>query len=350
MSHEKISSWYGLTAKEAEAAVKSAGIPAYRSRQLMEWIYQKNITAWEQAKNISADLRERLSAIAPLTALEADEVFQSGDGESAKFLFRTHDNHLLETVLISQQDRETVCVSSQLGCKVGCIFCASGKGAFARDLTAGEVVEQVARVSRHTGKKITNIVFMGMGEPLDNFEVTMKALEILQAEWGFAMGARRITVSSSGITPKIVEFVKRQEGRVRLSISLHSSQQENRTRLVPINKKYVLDELIESLEYLTRTLKREITFEYTLIENENDSKEEAEGVAAIAQRLNAKVNIIPYNPIREMDFKRPSNGRINFFADILKAADVRVIVRQTAGGDISAACGQLRLDRESASA
>lgn len=338
--------WYGMTADEAAERVKGLGIPAFRAKQLMEWIYSKHITAWDEAKNLPQDIRAKLAESAPLTALQVDEIHRSSDGESTKFLFRTHDNHLLETVLISQRERETVCVSSQLGCKIGCIFCASGKGAFLRNLSAGEVVEQVARVSRETGRKITNIVFMGMGEPLDNFDVTMKALQILQAEWGFGMSARRITVSSSGITPKIVEFVKSQEGRVRLSISLHSSQEANRTYLVPINKKYSLAELVDTLEYLNRTLKRDITFEYTLIDGINDSKEEAEGVAAIAERLSAKVNIIPYNPIREMDFKRPSGNRISFFAEILRKRGLRVIIRQTAGGDIAAACGQLRLDRE----
>lgn len=193
--------------------------------------------------------------------------------------------------------------------------------------------------------KITNIVFMGMGEPLDNYEATMRAVEILTAEWGFGLGGRRITVSTSGLTPRIEQFVRDSRGRVRLSISLHSSSQETRSRLVPINKKYRLDELIQTLEKIHRTLKREITFEYTLIDGVNDSIQEARGVARIASRLGAKVNIIPYNPIREMDYKTPSRERVESFRKLLEEKHVRVIVRQTAGRDIDAACGQLRLDR-----
>ncbi len=206
-------------------------------------------------------------------------------------------------------------------------------------------MEQSARIEKKAGE-ITNIVFMGMGEPLDNFEATMKALKILQAEWGFGIGARRITVSTSGITPKIVEFVKRSEGRVRLSISLHSSQEAKRNELVPINKKYNLAELVKTLNHLHEKLKREITFEYTLIDGVNDSREEAMGVARIARPLGAKVNLIPYNPIADMEFKTPAKTKIEAFRDLLLKNGIRVTVRQTAGRDINAACGQLRRLRE----
>lgn len=213
-------------------------------------------------------------------------------------------------------------------------------------MTAGEIVEQVARIERQIGRKVSNVVFMGMGEPLDNFEATMKALKILQAPWGFGLGARRITVSTSGITPRIAEFVKRSEGRVRLSVSLHSSSEAKRTELVPVNKKYHLAELIRTLNEIHNKLKREITFEYTLISGVNDSREEAEGVARIAKPLKAKVNLIPYNPIQEMDFRTPSPAQVEAFRKILEKSAVRVTVRQTAGRDIDAACGQLRLIRE----
>jgi len=342
-------SLYGLDLEEAEILAARLGVPVFRSRQLLEWVYGKQIRTLEEAKNLPKEMRERLSAEVPVTSLAIHESRRSSNGESTKFLFKTRDERLLETVLISQRGRQTVCVSTQLGCKVGCIFCASGKGKFGRNLTAGEIVEQVALVSRETGQKVTNIVFMGMGEPLDNFDATMKALRILQAPWGFAMGARRITVSTSGITPKIVSFVEKNEGRVRLSVSLHSSNETTRTHLVPINKKYTLKELVETLGELNRDLKRDITFEFTLIAGINDSREEAEGVARIARPLNAKVNIIPYNPIQEMDFKTPAPEKIDAFREILESRGVRVIVRQTAGRDINAACGQLRLDREAAS-
>jgi len=213
---------YGLDLDEAKQLVGSAGFPAYRAAQLVEWLYQKHITSLEEAKNLPRTLRDKLSQY-ELHTLNFAEDRDSFDHESVKFLFKTRDEHLLESVLISQKDRRTVCVSTQLGCKIGCIFCASGKGKFGRNLTAGEIIEQVVWIEKKIGQSVTNVVFMGMGEPLDNFEATMKALKILQAPWGFGLGARRITVSTSGITPKIVEFVKASDGRVRLSVSLHSS-------------------------------------------------------------------------------------------------------------------------------
>jgi len=332
--------------EEAETLMREMGHPVYRGHQLLEWIYHRGIAKLDEAKNLPQALREKLEESYSVRALELDQMNRSSNGESTKFLYKTRDGRFLETVLISQNGRETVCLSTQLGCKMGCVFCASGKAKFGRNLLAGEIVEQVVHVQKNTGKRVSNIVFMGMGEPLDNFDATMQALKILQASWGFELGARRITVSTSGITPKIIEFVKHQEGRVRLSVSLHSSNEKTRTELVPINKRYSLKELIDTLTEVNKTLKREITFEFTLIAGINDSREEALGVAKIANPLNAKVNIIPYNPISEMDFKTPSQENIETFVKILEDHGIYVTVRQTAGRDINAACGQLRLDRE----
>ena len=196
-----------------------------------------------------------------------------------------------------------------------------------------------------TGKKITNVVFMGMGEPLDNFDATLKAVRILIEPWGFAFGARRVTVSTSGITPKILEFVKAVDGRVRLSVSLHSSIDEVRSSLVPINRRYPLKGLVSALRKINQDLKREITFEYTLIAGINDSEEEAEGVSMIAKPLRAKINVIPYNPIAEFPHKAPTPEATERFCAQLEKRGLRVTLRQTAGRDIDAACGQLRLDR-----
>lgn len=354
---------YGLERDEIQGLIQEKKYPAYRASQLLDWVYKKHISSWDEAKNLPQDLCSQLSDSWELASLVLAETRAAADGESKKFLFKTRDGRFLESVLIVSPPhpslspnkgerikvrgkRLTVCVSTQLGCKVGCVFCASGKGKFGRNLTAGEILEQVAWIEKETGGKVTNVVFMGMGEPLDNFEATMKALKILQAPWGFGLGARRITVSTSGITPKITEFVKRSEGRVRLSVSLHSSSEAKRTELVPLNKKYNLKELTETLNNIHRKLKREITFEYTLISGVNDSLGEAEGVARIAKPLKAKVNLIPYNPIQEMDFKTPSLQQVEAFRKILERFAVRVTVRQTAGRDIHAACGQLRLIRE----
>lgn len=336
---------YGLDLKEATEILTGLGEPAYRARQLLEWLYHRHIDSWETISNLPPPLLEKLKKKFLLKNLTLKEAVKSPEGESTKFLFETPDHHLLESVLITQQGRETVCVSTQLGCKMKCVFCASGRS-FARSLTAGEIVEQVAWIARQTAQGVSNVVFMGMGEPLDNFEATMKALRILQADWGFGLGARRITVSTVGITPKIEEFVKAMGGRVRLSVSLHSSHEEKRNELVPVNRRYSLENLVKTLSAIHQRLKREITFEYTLLAGVNDTLEEARGVVRMAKPLGAKVNLIPYNPIRDADFKRPSRDRIENFRDILQKAGVRVTVRQTAGRDIDAACGQLRLDRK----
>ena len=351
---------YGSTPDEIETFIVAQGLPKYRAAQLLDWIYQKNVLAWDEIKNLPKETLQKISEKINLTALEPVEEKKAMVGGSTKFLFKTSDGHFLESVLISQRNasdfqegeeavtpgrRETVCVSTQLGCKIQCAFCASGQGKFTRNLMAGEIVEQVARISRMTGKKITNVVFMGMGEPLDNYEATLKAVRILIEPWGFAFGARRVTVSTSGITPKILEFVKAVDGRVRLSISLHSSIDEVRSRLVPINRRYPLKELASALRRINQNLKREITFEYTLIAGVNDSEEEAEGVSMIAKPLRAKINVIPYNPIAEFPYKAPTPEAAERFCDQLERRGLRVTLRQTAGRDIDAACGQLRLDR-----
>ncbi len=337
---------YGLELAEAEKIFGFLAEPSYRARQLLEWLYRKKVERWEEISNLPKLLLEKLKSEFSLGALRFKEAVPSLHGQSTKFLFETGDGHLLESVLISQQGRETVCVSTQLGCKMKCVFCASGKS-YSRNLTAGEIVEQVAQIEKSRKKRVTNVVFMGMGEPLDNFEMTMKALRILQADWGFDLGARRITVSTVGITPKIETFVRQMEGRVRLSVSLHSSSDKLRNEIVPINRRYSLVALKKTLGQIHKKLKREITFEYTLLEGVNDTPEEARGVAALAKPLGAKINLIPYNPIKEASFKRPPQKRIEAFREILSKAGLRVTVRQTAGRDINAACGQLRLDRES---
>ncbi len=334
-----------LTLEEAGRFFDHKGISRYRARQVLEWLYKKHARALGEMRNLPKDLLTWLKENTELNALELVNKSDSSKGDSTKFLTRTKDGHFCETVLISQSGRDTVCVSTQLGCRIRCVFCASGKGRFGRNLTAGEIVEQISVVSHEIKRPVTNVVFMGMGEPLDNYDEVMKALNMMQADWGLDLGGRRITVSTSGITPKIRSFVMDTGGRIRLSVSLHSADDETRSFLVPINKKYNLPELLGTLEAIHRELKREITFEYTLIQGVNDSAEEAKNVGKIAARLNAKVNLIPYNPIREMDFKSPSPENVEEFKKKLEKKGVRVTVRQTAGRDIDAACGQLRLDR-----
>jgi len=338
-------SLYGLTQKEIETLIVSLGFPKFRAAQVLGWLYKKYVLSWDEMKNLPKDLLERLASEYSLTGLQQAETgMLPGEGTS-KFIFSTQDGHFLESVLISYGKRETVCVSTQLGCAVRCPFCASGKTGLLRSLTAGEIIEQIVFIARKKGQPITNVVFMGMGEPLDNFEEVMKALEILTASWGFEMGGRKITVSTSGVPQKIYEFVKRTEGRIRLSVSLHSPDDETRSKLIPYNRKYPLKELLAMLGKIHSDLKRDITFEYTLIDGVNDSEGDARAVAKIAKPLQAKINLIPYNPIREVTWTTPSEERMNHFRETLEKSGVRSTFRKTAGQDVEAACGQLRLDR-----
>jgi len=337
----------GLSLQELQKKIEEVQLPKFRAGQLMNWVYEKCAARWDEITNLSEADKTKIAGHLNLNPLEPAEEYALEGKESVKILFKTEDGYLLESVLISQSDRDTVCVSTQLGCKIGCTFCASGKGKFVRNLTAGEILAQILWIQKLIGKKITNVVYMGMGEPLDNFDETMKSLDLLTAAEGLHLGARRITVSTSGVVPEILEFVERADGRIRLSISLHATTDKLRSELVPVNKKYGIQELIETLSEVNQRLKRSITFEYTLISGVNDSDEEAARLAKISNRLLAKVNLIPYNPIREMDYRSPSEESIVRFRKTLERAGVRVTLRQTAGREIDAACGQLRLDRSS---
>ncbi|MFZ5802497.1 MAG: 23S rRNA (adenine(2503)-C(2))-methyltransferase RlmN [Candidatus Omnitrophota bacterium] len=339
-------SLYNFDDEELKQRMLAEKMPAFRARQVLDWIYQKRVEDFGAMKNLPKEQQELLAEKYSIATLERVERLTSSNGESLKYLFRAADGQLLESVLILQKDRATVCVSTQIGCKIGCAFCASGKGKFVRDLSPGEIVEQVLAIERAESRRATNIVFMGMGEPLDNFEATMKALKIFQAPWGLAMGSRRITVSTSGITPKIVEFVERNEGRVRLSVSLHATRDELRTRLVPVNKRYPLDQLLRTLHDIRGRLKRDITFEYTLIHGVNDSKADAEELVRIAKGLGTNINLIPCNPIEGETYGPPDEAAIAAFRKVLYERGVRSLLRQTAGRDITAACGQLRLRRK----
>lgn len=338
-----------LSLEEIEARFSALGQPAYRARQVAQWLYQKRVKSFPEMTDLPAALREQLAREFAFDDLQPVRKIGSND-TTQKFLFRLSDGSLIESVLIpaspalygEKSDRRTICVSTQVGCAYGCKFCASGLEGFSRNLHAGEIVEQILKVEEIGGEKINNIVFMGMGEPLANFANLMRAITIINAPWGIGLGARHITVSTSGLAPRIREFAD-QPLQVRLAISLHGATDEVRQQIMPVNRKYNLATLLEACAYWQQHKKQRLTFEYILIEGVNDTPEQALALAGHARRLEAKVNLIPYNKVEGLPWERPSIKRQDAFLDILKHHKVAATIRREKGHDIDAACGQLRL-------
>jgi 23S rRNA (adenine2503-C2)-methyltransferase len=337
-----------LTLDELAARLEALGQPAYRARQVMEWIYGKRARGFEQMTNLPVPLRAQLAAEFAFDDLQPVRSLGSAD-TTRKYLFKLADGALIESVLIpaspalygEASDRRTICISTQVGCAYGCKFCASGLDGWSRNLTAGEIVEQVVRVEELSGEKIHNIVFMGMGEPLANFKKLMRAIEIINAPWGVGLGARHITISTSGLAPQIRELAE-QPLQVRLAISLHGATDSVREKIMPVNRKYPLAELLDACAYYIERKKQRLSFEYILIENVNDRPEDAAALVRIARRLKAKVNCIPYNTVEGLAWQRPSKSRQDAFMAVLEAARIPATIRREKGHDIAAACGQLR--------
>jgi 23S rRNA (adenine2503-C2)-methyltransferase len=302
--------------------------------------------------NIPASLRGALVTEAPISLLEPVRSIGTGDGETIKTLYRTGDDQVLETVLMLYPNRATVCVSCQVGCAVGCAFCATGLMGLARNLGAGEMVAQVvgaAREARLRGRELTNIVMMGMGEPLQNYAETMKFINIVHDPAGLDIGARRITVSTSGIVPKI-DALAAEPLQLNLAVSLHAPGDELRSRLVPINRRYPVATLMEAVDrYIART-RRRVSFEYALMRGINDSEQTALDLAHLLRGRLCHVNIIPLNPVDVLPYERPDPAGIEQFAVILRTAGIPTTVRYSRGLDIDAACGQLRAKELGASA
>lgn len=338
-----------LTREEMATELKKLGEPAFRANQLCTWIYQKRVSDFANMSDMPAALRERLAGQFRLRPLTKARETGSKD-TTRKFLFQLEDGQMVETVLIpaspalygERSDRRTICISSQVGCAYGCKFCASGIDGWKRNLTAGEIVAQFLAVEEISGEKINNIVFMGMGEPFANYDNLMRAINILNAPWGIGLGARHMTVSTSGLAPRIREFAD-QPLQIRLAISLHGATDEVRGRIMPVNRKYPIAELLDACEHYTTRKKQHLTFEYILIRDVNDTEEQAQALARHALRLNAKVNLIPYNTVMGLEWVRPEVPAQERFLRILLAKDVQATLRREKGHDIAAACGQLRL-------
>jgi 23S rRNA (adenine2503-C2)-methyltransferase len=335
---------YDLSLHELETQVLELGFPAYRARQLWGWAYRQYVADYSEMANIPATLRDAISGRAPLSLLETVRAVATDDGETIKTLYRTGDDQVLETVLMLYPNRATVCVSCQVGCAVGCAFCATGLMGLSRNLGAGEMVAQVvgaAREARQRGRELTNIVMMGMGEPLQNYVEMMKFINIVHDPYGLDIGARRITVSTSGIVPKI-DALAEEPLQLNLAISLHAPDDELRSRLVPINRRYPIATLMAAVDrYIVRTGRR-VSFEYALMRGVNDADPTAHELAALLGGRLCHVNIIPLNPVELLPYERPNPAGIERFAGILRAAGIATSVRYSRGLDIDAACGQLR--------
>jgi 23S rRNA (adenine2503-C2)-methyltransferase len=323
--------------------------PAYRATQVADWLYKKRVTTIDGMTDLPRALREKLSREFTLGQFETVRVLGSKD-TTRKFLFRLSDGSLIESVLIpaspalygERSDRRTICISTQVGCAYGCKFCASGLDGFSRNLTPDEIVDQIIAVERGSGEKIDNIVFMGMGEPLANLDNLMRAIRIINAPWGLGIGARRITVSTSGLAPQIRKLAD-DPMQIRLAVSLHGASDEVRSQIMPVNRRYNLDTLLAACDYYIARKKQRLTFEYILIAGINDMNEQAHLLARHARRLSAKVNLIPYNTVEGLEWSRPSRNRQEKFLSILREHGVAATLRQEKGHDIAAACGQLRL-------
>ncbi len=342
----------GMMPREVEALIKEMGEPGFRAKQVVEWTFVRRVANIEAMTNLPKALRERLKERLVTRSMTIATVSGSAD-TTRKFLLKLNDGRYVETVLIpanpalygGKSDRRTLCVSSQVGCAYDCKFCASGLAGFTRNLTAGEIVEQIVQVEAHTGERVDNLVFMGMGEPLANFSNLIKAIEILNAEWGIGIGARHMTVSTSGLAPQIQKLADFPL-QIRLAISLHGATDPVRNEIMPVNRKYPLAELFEALEAWNAKRKQFLTFEFILIEDVNDSLDQARMLAKRARSVNAKVNLIPYNTVDGLPWKRPSEQRQDAFLEVLTSAGVTATLRREKGHDIAAACGQLRLKQE----
>ena len=340
-----------LTQSDLGALLEAWNEPAYRGKQILDWLYRHRVTDVAAMTNLPASLREKLAAH-PITRMTQVKVQGSAD-TTRKFLFRLHDGRLVESVLIpaspalygESSDRRTLCVSTQVGCAMDCKFCASGLAGLTRNLGADEIVGQILAAELAAGERVNNLVFMGMGEPLANLKNLLQALLILNAPWGLNIGARHITLSTSGIAPAIHKLAAFPL-QIRLAISLHGATDEVRERIMPVNKKWPLSELFDALRAWKTQKKQKLTFEYILIHGVNDDLQQARILAKHARALDAKVNLIPYNTVDGLEWKRPPLRHCETFRAILSEVGVPATLRLEKGHDIDAACGQLRLKEE----
>lgn len=331
-----------LTLEEFSAYLKELKFPSYHAKQIFSWIYQRGIEDFSLMTNLSLDLRKKLEEDFYFSKLSLKNKLISDDS-TGKYLFELEDTNLIESVMIPHKDRITACLSTQVGCKFSCEFCASGTLGFVRNLSQSEILNQIISIETDIKDDISNIVFMGMGEPLDNYDTLLNSIRIINAEYGFNIGQRKITISTVGLINGIKKLS--QEGlQVELSISLHSANDQKRSQIVPLNRKYPLNKLLPCLKEFTKLTKRKITFEYVILGSFNTTIEDAQDLVSFAKGVHCKVNLIPFNYVEGSNFFPPKKLEILFFKDYLTKHNIDVTIRQSRGQDINAACGQLRLN------
>ncbi len=332
-----------LTYEELENFILSIGEKKFRAKQVYTWLY-RGIESFDEMTDISKDLRQKLSEISYISCPKIEERYVSKLDGTKKYLLKLNDGNVIESVVMYYKHGITICISCQVGCRMGCKFCASTIGGKVRDLSAGEIIDQVLFIQKDIGERISNIVMMGIGEPFDNFENVIKFLKNVNCENGLNIGYRHISVSTCGIVPKIYEFAQ-YNMPVTLSISLHAPDNETRSKIMPVNNAYNVEELISACaSYIDKTHRR-ISFEYAVINNVNDDEKSAEKLAKKLKGLLCHINLIPVNNVEENEFKKPSKEKLANFVKVIEKYNIPVTIRRELGSDISASCGQLRRNR-----
>lgn len=330
-----------LTIQKLNNILSDAGLPKFRANQIFNWLHKSGCTSFDDMTNISKPLREKLASDFYISSCEIEEKYVSKLDGTVKYLFRLCDGEYVESVIMKYKYGYTICVSSQVGCKMGCTFCASTLAGFKRNLTAGEIESQLHTAQKDLGIRISNIVMMGIGEPLDNFENVIDFLDIVNSPEGLNISMRNITISTCGIVPKIYDLMER-DLQLTLTISLHAPNDEIRSRTMPINRRYPVEELIAACKKYAQKTNRRVSFEYTLIKDVNDSKADALELSRLLKGMLCHVNLIPVNNVEECANIQSSRENIEMFADILKKNGINATIRRTLGSDINASCGQLR--------
>ena len=334
-----------MTKSELSAFITGLSFQRFRADQLFDWLNKKHAKSYDEMTNLPKDMREKLKEAAPLPDFRTLACLDSKKDGTKKFLFGLGDGNAIESVFMPYKHGNSVCISSQVGCRMGCTFCASTLGGLVRNLSAGEMLEQVYEINRITGERISNVVVMGSGEPLDNYDNLLRFIELISCEEGMNLSQRNITVSTCGIVPKIYELAK-EKLTITLAISLHASNDEKRREIMPVAKSFDIKSLLEACRFYFKETGRRLSFEYSLIKDVNDSAEDAKGLAVLLSGMPVHINLIPVNPVKERKYERSNITNILNFRERLEKYGINATIRRDMGADIDAACGQLRRSYE----